>query len=218
MSKLLTPKQRAFVREYLVDFNATQAARRAGYQGDENSLAVIGSRNIRNPQVQKTVNKYLVENSMGLEEVLYRLTRQARASLGDLMSTTEDGKFVFDFKKGFETGAIDMVEKFYVYASNSPEGIQCRLHIKVYSAQKALIQLGKAYGLWRGDLPQILPQELGEWDPGSSGFDKVSENCENVDPIVSATQPELPYPLGDRPDQQDGVDTEIESSSGELNK
>lgn len=29
----LTPKQEAFVREYLIDLNATQAAIRAGYFG-----------------------------------------------------------------------------------------------------------------------------------------------------------------------------------------
>jgi phage terminase small subunit len=40
MSRNLTPKQAAFVREYLVDLNATQAAIRAGYS--EKSAARIG--------------------------------------------------------------------------------------------------------------------------------------------------------------------------------
>jgi len=47
----LTPKQAAFVREYLVDLNATQAAMRAGYKekaayrtGFENRAQGIGTR------------------------------------------------------------------------------------------------------------------------------------------------------------------------------
>ena len=45
----MTPKQAAFVNEYLVDFNATQAAIRAGYS--ERSAYNIGYCNLRHPEV-----------------------------------------------------------------------------------------------------------------------------------------------------------------------
>lgn len=52
----LTPKQEAFVREYLVDLNATQAAIRAGYKGNKN-VAQTGAENLRKPQIQKAIQE-----------------------------------------------------------------------------------------------------------------------------------------------------------------
>ena len=52
---MLTPKQSAFVREYMVDMNATQAAIRAGYK--EKNAYQIGSENLRKPQVQHAIQK-----------------------------------------------------------------------------------------------------------------------------------------------------------------
>ena len=49
----MTPKQEAFVREYLIDLNATQAAIRAGYS--ERTAAVQGFDLLRNPKVAGAV-------------------------------------------------------------------------------------------------------------------------------------------------------------------
>lgn len=51
----LTPKQAAFVVEYLVDLNATQAAIRAGYA--KKAAEVEGSRLLRNAKVQAAVSE-----------------------------------------------------------------------------------------------------------------------------------------------------------------
>jgi len=51
----LTEKQKAFVREYLVDFNGTQAAIRAGYA--KNSASQEGSRLLANDKVSAYVRK-----------------------------------------------------------------------------------------------------------------------------------------------------------------
>ncbi len=49
----LTPKQELFVREYLVDLNATQAAIRAGYSAD--TARQQGSRLLTDVDVQDAV-------------------------------------------------------------------------------------------------------------------------------------------------------------------
>ena len=51
----LTPKQKRFVDEYLIDLNATQAAIRAGYS--EKSAYSIGIENLNKPEIQKEVEK-----------------------------------------------------------------------------------------------------------------------------------------------------------------
>ena len=53
----LTAKQKAFVREYLVDLNATQAAIRAGYSS--NTATKIASENLTKPDIQKAVQAAL---------------------------------------------------------------------------------------------------------------------------------------------------------------
>ena len=42
----LTSKQKAFVQEYLIDLNATQAARRAGYKNPEIGRQLITNHNV----------------------------------------------------------------------------------------------------------------------------------------------------------------------------
>jgi phage terminase small subunit len=54
-SRPLNDKQRAFAREYLVDFNATQAAMRAGYASA--SAAQQASDLLRNPNIQILVEE-----------------------------------------------------------------------------------------------------------------------------------------------------------------
>lgn len=49
----LTDKQAAFVREYLVDLNATQAAIRAGY--GERTAYSVGQRLLKNVEIQRAV-------------------------------------------------------------------------------------------------------------------------------------------------------------------
>ena len=51
----LTQKQKAFVQEYLVDLNATQAAIRAGYS--PKTAAVTGCENLTKPNIQKANNE-----------------------------------------------------------------------------------------------------------------------------------------------------------------
>lgn len=52
-ANVMTPKQEAFVREYLVDLNATQAAIRAGYS--QRTAHVIGHENLKKPEIAITI-------------------------------------------------------------------------------------------------------------------------------------------------------------------
>jgi phage terminase small subunit len=59
MHRGLTPKQAAFVREYLVDKNATQAAIRAGYS--VKTAASIGEENLRKPEIRTAIDVGLTD-------------------------------------------------------------------------------------------------------------------------------------------------------------
>ncbi len=55
MTKELTPKQERFIKEYLIDLNATQAAIRAGYS--KKTARFIGAENLTKPNIQRAIQK-----------------------------------------------------------------------------------------------------------------------------------------------------------------
>ena len=57
----LTAKQQAFVDEYLIDLNATQAAIRAGYS--LNTAAEMGWENLRKPRIKEAIDEILNKRS-----------------------------------------------------------------------------------------------------------------------------------------------------------
>ena len=85
----LTGKQLAFALEYPKDFNSTKAAIRAGYSVA--SAHITGHRNIRNAKIWARIEKEFAKHAMSLEEVLTRLTAQARGDLPTSESDTPKG-------------------------------------------------------------------------------------------------------------------------------
>lgn len=63
--KRLTPRQAAFIREYLIDLNATQAAIRAGYS--EKTAYSQGQRLLKNAEIQEAVQEAQAERAERLE-------------------------------------------------------------------------------------------------------------------------------------------------------
>jgi phage terminase small subunit len=132
----LTNKQKAFIEEYLKDFNATRAAERAGYRGNDATLGAIGYENLRKPQIAERVSHRLRESAMTADEVLMRLSEQARADISEFLK---------------EYGAIDWdaVDKkgHLVKKITHTKGKQSI--IEIYDAQSALSLLGRAHGLFK---------------------------------------------------------------------
>ena len=57
----LTDKQIMFIECYIQTLNATEAARRAGYKGNDNTLASVGSENLQKPAIREWIDARLVE-------------------------------------------------------------------------------------------------------------------------------------------------------------
>lgn len=94
MKKALTPKQRLFVHEYLVDLNATQAAIRAGYS--KKTADTQGPRLLGNVGVRKAIEaaRERRENKaiMTREEILEELSLIGRFDLADYFEIDEGGE------------------------------------------------------------------------------------------------------------------------------
>lgn len=131
----LTPKQRAFADYYIETGNATEAAIKAKYS--KNTAAVIGTENLRKPNIKKYIDEKLEELSSNriadAEEIMEYLTKVLRKEEVEPVISQEqkpvigeDGK-----KKGYET-----VTKVIDVAPS------------IKDRNKAAEQLGKRYRLW----------------------------------------------------------------------
>ena len=81
----LTTKRIAFVELYLACWNATKAARRAGYKQPHSQ----GPRLLENVEIQAFIKARLNEHAMGADEVLSRLADIARSETRDSLKALE---------------------------------------------------------------------------------------------------------------------------------
>ena len=94
----LTTKQKIFVDEYLKDYNATQAAIRAGYS--EKTATVIGWENLRKPYIAEIIEKHVESIAVGRNERLKLLSEIARDGEKDsdrLSAIEKLGKLAGDY-------------------------------------------------------------------------------------------------------------------------
>jgi len=75
-TRKLTEKQAAFVKEYPKDGNATEAAKRAGYEGSRKTLGSVGSKLVHTPEVYGAIREELERT---LEEVGLTAEKVVRA-------------------------------------------------------------------------------------------------------------------------------------------
>lgn len=85
--KKLTYKQQLFVEAYLSNPNATEAARVAGYKGNDVTLGAVGAENLKKPQIALAVKKRIENAVMSADEVLAELAEIAK---GDYQSYRGD--------------------------------------------------------------------------------------------------------------------------------
>jgi phage terminase small subunit len=89
--KKLTLKQQRFVDAYLETGNATEAARRAGYQASEDALRVIGHENLTKLNIQRRIESRVADSQVTANEVIGTLASQMRGDITEILA--DDGSF-----------------------------------------------------------------------------------------------------------------------------
>lgn len=140
----LTAKQEVFVNEYLQDFNATQAAIRAGYS--ERTARSQGHRLLTNADISAEVKRRVDEKAMSANEVLIRLAEQARADIADFVDVW-DGGFKINIEKALKNGKGHLIRKIGFNQYGKPE-------IELHNQQSALQMIGKVHGLFTDKVEQ----------------------------------------------------------------
>ena len=154
----LTAKQIRFVDEYLVDFNATQAAIRAGYKAK--TAHVIGAENLRKPKIAEEIARRQKDlqrrTEVTQERVVMELARIAFANIADYIHvetqtrTKDDGTEVTYQTVMFnETQELSADQRAALaVVKQSVNGFELKLHDKI----KALELLGRHIGMFNDKL------------------------------------------------------------------
>lgn len=100
MKKKLTPKQQRFCEEYVVDFNATQAAIRAGYS--PKTAYEIGHQNLKKLEITEVIaatqQKLSEKTEINQEYVIRSLHTIAERCMQAEQVKDKDGKPIGDYK------------------------------------------------------------------------------------------------------------------------
>lgn len=133
----LTAKQQRFIEEYVVDFNAEQAAIRSGYSAK--SASFIGFENINKPylkaEIQKKMDELTAKSQDKIISVLQRLHDTINADITDF--TTDDGTYD-PSKPKFNGKLVNSIRK----GRNGTTVTLC-------SKDKAIELLGKYLSMWQ---------------------------------------------------------------------
>lgn len=146
MARKLTDKQAAFVAEYLVDLNATQAAIRAGYS--ERTAYRIGAELLQKTSVAEAIAAAQAKRAQRVEitadRVVSELAKIAFADPRDLMEWGPDGVKLKASADLTEEQAASVAE---VSETTTKDGGSLRL--KKHDKVKALELLGRHMGMFK---------------------------------------------------------------------
>lgn len=164
----MTPKQEAFVREYLIDLNATQAAIRAGYA--PGSASVEGSRLLANAKVAAAIaigqRERAEKAGVTAERVLAELAKIGFSDIRRLF--TPGGNLVpvpdLDDEAAASVSSVEVITR--KVPGGDADEVERVAKIKLWDKRAALVDMGKHLGMFTDKLEvsgnqtiTILPED-----------------------------------------------------------
>lgn len=145
----LKPKQQLFLSEYLTDFNATQAAIRAGYS--PNSANQTSQKLLKKSEIQDEIAHKLTEKAMKSDEILQEIADIARGNMGDYLDVSSVA-FQINLRDAAEQGKLKNIKRIKqktttICRENGEDVEQNQLDFELWDKLKALELLAKMQGL-----------------------------------------------------------------------
>lgn len=176
----LTPQMFLFINYYLILLNGTEAARVAGYSGDDATLAVTASRLLSDNRVAREIDARLAKHAMSANEVLAMYTAIARGDIADVVN----GAGATDLDEAKRRGKSNLVKRYKVKVTNVTEGTGkdivekqiIETEVEMYSRLEALNALAKYHNLtnkvvvedWHTEIIALIKD-------GKAQYDEVAE-------------------------------------------
>jgi phage terminase small subunit len=154
MKNELTQRQRLFVEAYIgaCSGNAREAARSAGYSGDDNALSQRGFELVRNPKIAELIGVRVQDAVMRANEVLSELSAIAKADWQNFLEIRrdKDGEIISaTLRLGDKIKSLELLGKYHKLFS---ERLDLNVQVNDWRDEAA------KYGLSHGDIiRQIQP-------------------------------------------------------------
>ena len=154
----MTGKQTAFVEHWIATrYNGTQAARLAGYAGDDNTLAHMASHNLRIPKIQAAIQAKLSGHGASAELVVKELLDIALHS--DVSLLFQGGSLQHDKLKEYG--------RFVKSVHKTKDGWRVEVYsrVEVLKELSRILQVGGAQDKgpeWSGDVNVFFRGEVAE--------------------------------------------------------
>ena len=144
----LTIKQKLFVEHYLITQNGREAAKLAGYTGDDATLRSMATQNLALPHIRAEIDRRLRPFILSADEVLNLLSRQAHGNIDAFL--TKDGQL--DLAKARRDGSIRLVKKLRFNKDGHIDSLE------IHDAQAAAVHVGRKYKLFTDKVETDSPE------------------------------------------------------------
>ena len=144
----MNDRHKAFIEQYLISYNATDAYQAVYTTVSRASAAANGWRLLQSADVQEAISQRLAETAMSANEVLMRLAQMARGDVDDYL----DDNGNFDLAKARQAKKTGIVKKLKtkttkrIFDDETVETVE--VEFELYDAQAALVHLGKHHRLF----------------------------------------------------------------------
>jgi len=145
----LTPKQRLFVQEYLIDLNATQASIRAGYSVKNAEFQAHCL--LKNPKVKQAIELAMYEREQRTKVTQDRVIEEL-AKIAFINPTDVVNSYDASLHNGAAREDTAAISSIRVKKFPSREGFGVEREIKLHDKIRALELLGKHLGLFNDKL------------------------------------------------------------------
>ena len=157
----LNARQQAFIDEYLICLNASEAARKSGYNGKSN---VEGSRLLANANIRAEIDRRQKEKHLDADSVLARMSEMANSDI----VTFADVRRISDLKNPQYKGRTHVIKKFKSKITRDALGREIEeIELELYGADSMLDKMARHHGLyndkvqltdWRSELVDLFRQ------------------------------------------------------------
>jgi len=168
----LTPKQRLFVQEYLIDLNAKQASIRAGYSPANAEFQ--GHQLINNPKVKQAIELAMYERVQRTKVTQDRVIEEL-AKIAFINSTDVVNSYDASLRNGATREDTAAISSIRVKRLPTREGFGVEREIKLHDKIRALELLGKHLGLFNDKLNITADAVVRIVDDLSDSKDDVTE-------------------------------------------
>ncbi|MBO8161322.1 MAG: terminase small subunit [Thermosipho sp. (in: Bacteria)] len=157
----LNDRQYMFVKEYVVDFNGTRAAKAAGYS--KRTAESMASSLLRNPKVQKAIQAEIEKKAKRTEITADRVLKElAKIAFSDISDIYEEVELIDpetqERVKALKMKPLSQIDGALIKEIVT-EGKQVK-SIRLWSKERALEKLGQHLGLFDNALNEKVPVEV----------------------------------------------------------